>query len=346
MKILSIIVPSYNMEQYLPKCLGSLIVDDPELLQKLDVIVVNDGSTDRTSEIAHEFESRYPGVFRVIDKSNGNYGSCINAALPVVQGVYVKVLDADDWFDSKVFQRFLTFILKIDDAELVLSDYKMVDVFGSVLRECRCGFSTEAAFPVGEFLRTGSSLYMHAYTYKTSIFQGLHYKQCEGVSYSDWEWTLVPLVNVHCVRYFPSAVYMYLNGRAGQTTELVAVSKNWWMLGEVALDCLFQIQNFLVRVETNVCEMILEKIQKRIELTYRAGIFDVAPSDAGYLRDFDCRLKNLSLDVYNRCENIPYSRFVPYRFVKSWRQDMLISHIMIPVCKVSTAMANIMRRFI
>ena len=85
-KTLTIIVPSYNMEAYLPKCLGCLVIDDKELLQKLDIIVVNDGSKDRTSEIAHEFESRFPGVFRVIDKTNGHYGSCINAALPHVSG--------------------------------------------------------------------------------------------------------------------------------------------------------------------------------------------------------------------------------------------------------------------
>ena len=73
-KLLSIIVPSYNMGAYLPKCLGSLIIEDKELLQKLDIIVVNDGSKDRTSEIANEFEAKYPGVFRVIDKANGHYG--------------------------------------------------------------------------------------------------------------------------------------------------------------------------------------------------------------------------------------------------------------------------------
>ena len=72
-KILSIIVPSYNMEKYLPKCLGSLVVA-PELMERLEVFVVNDGSKDRTSEIAHEFASKWPNTFRVVDKSNGHYG--------------------------------------------------------------------------------------------------------------------------------------------------------------------------------------------------------------------------------------------------------------------------------
>ena len=109
-KILSIIVPSYDMEAYLPKCLGSLVVDDRELLQKLDVIVVNDGSKDRTSEIAHEFEANYRGVFRVIDKDNGHYGSCINAGLAVAAGTFVKVLDADDYYLTDNFKEYLSLV--------------------------------------------------------------------------------------------------------------------------------------------------------------------------------------------------------------------------------------------
>ena len=94
-KLLTVIVPSYNMEKYLLKCLGSLIVA-PELMERIEVIVVNDGSTDRTSEIAHSFEVKFPGVFRVIDKENGHYGSCVNAGLKMASGVFAKILDADD----------------------------------------------------------------------------------------------------------------------------------------------------------------------------------------------------------------------------------------------------------
>ena len=90
-KILSIIVPSYNMEAFLDRSLSSLIVGTP-LMERLEVLVVNDGSKDRTSEIAHGYESRIPGTFRVIDKANGHYGSCVNAALAVAEGTYVKVL--------------------------------------------------------------------------------------------------------------------------------------------------------------------------------------------------------------------------------------------------------------
>ena len=82
-KQISIIIPTYNMEAYIGKCLDSLLI--PEFDQ-VEVLVVNDGSKDRSSEIAHRYADRYPDSIRVIDKPNGNYCSCINAALPQCTG--------------------------------------------------------------------------------------------------------------------------------------------------------------------------------------------------------------------------------------------------------------------
>ena len=99
MKALTIIVPSCNMEKYLAKCCESMVVAS-ELMERLEVLVVNDGSTDKTSEIGHSFERWYSGTFRVIDKENGHYGSCVNRGLAEAKGEFVKLLDADDTFDT------------------------------------------------------------------------------------------------------------------------------------------------------------------------------------------------------------------------------------------------------
>ena len=116
-KVLSLIIPTYNMEKYLKKCLDSLIVENMDLLE---VLVVNDGSKDNSSKIAHEYEEKYPNTFRVIDKENGNYGSCINRGLAEAKGKYVKVLDADDCFDVNNFNKYLSF-LQENDVDLVLN---------------------------------------------------------------------------------------------------------------------------------------------------------------------------------------------------------------------------------
>ena len=104
-KILSIIIPTYNMEKYLPKCLDSLI-SAKEVLCKMEILIINDGSKDASSRIAHEYQSRYPDSIIVIDKENGNYGSCVNRGLKEATGKYIKVLDADDWFLTQNLKRY------------------------------------------------------------------------------------------------------------------------------------------------------------------------------------------------------------------------------------------------
>ena len=118
-KLLTIIVPSYNMERYLEKCLTSLGIEQlsheasesyGNYAEALEVIIVNDGSKDRTSEIAHEFAEKYPGCVKVIDKQNGHYGSCINVGVVAARGKYVKILEADDSYDTKNFCQFVEYI--------------------------------------------------------------------------------------------------------------------------------------------------------------------------------------------------------------------------------------------
>ena len=110
MKLLSVIIPAYNMEAFLPQCVESIIRTTSRTL--VEVVIVNDGSEDKTLRIAQQFVDKYPDTVRLIDKENGNYGSTINAALPVVQGEYVKILDADDRFEGSLLASFLTFLQK------------------------------------------------------------------------------------------------------------------------------------------------------------------------------------------------------------------------------------------
>lgn len=108
-KTLSVIIPTYNVERYLHKCLSSLIVSDEKLFNCLEVIVIIDGATDNSSQIAHSYENDYPEVFKVIDKQNGNYGSCINRGIKEANGKYIKILDADDSLETSVLSQYITF---------------------------------------------------------------------------------------------------------------------------------------------------------------------------------------------------------------------------------------------
>ena len=239
-KLLSIIVPSYNMEKYLPNGLGSLVVPDAELLQSLDVIVVNDGSKDRTSEIAHGFEAKYPGVFRVLDKSNGNYGSCINAALPLAVGRFVKILDADDSYDTAAFERYLRALAAMPaSTDVAFNDWVQVDESGLVTETTTYPFPTDEAFGIETILVCGKFVPMHAVAYRTDLLREIGYRQTEGISYTDTEWAILPIAFARDFRYIPESVYRYLFGRAGQTMEKKTRVRGAWMHDRI-LEKLFQ----------------------------------------------------------------------------------------------------------
>ena len=207
-KILTIVIPTYNMQDYLRRCLDSLIVPE-EQMKQLEVLVVNDGSKDNSSAIAHEYQDKYPGTFRVIDKENGNYGSCVNRGLKEATGKYIKILDADDWFDTEALASFLN-LLNNCKADVVLTDFS-----------CYYSNHTETVrmyvkhknqlLSFSEGMNESShqliNIQMHAVCYKTSCFDNLHYHQTEGISYTDQEWVLLPWVNVLSLIYIPLSLY-------------------------------------------------------------------------------------------------------------------------------------------
>ncbi|MDE6130043.1 MAG: glycosyltransferase, partial [Muribaculaceae bacterium] len=207
-KQISIIIPTYNMEKYIGKCLDSLLI--PEFDQ-VEVLVVNDGSKDRSSEIAHSYADRYPGSIRVIDKPNGNYGSCINAALPLATGRYVKVLDADDTFDTETFSKFVALIENVDD-DMLITPFVDVDEEGVITRrdtENYYNVNLYSTYAFEEIKDSALALYptMHRLTYKRSLFDRLDYRQTEGISYTDTEWSMLPMAYIDTIRF--TDIYLY-----------------------------------------------------------------------------------------------------------------------------------------
>ena len=103
-KVLTISIAAYNVEKYLDNTLNSLICNK---MDKLEVIIQNDGSKDSTCEVAKKYVEKYPNVFILNDKKNGGYGSTINASLKMAKGKYFKQLDGDDWFDTSNLDSFI-----------------------------------------------------------------------------------------------------------------------------------------------------------------------------------------------------------------------------------------------
>ena len=123
-KILTITIPSYNVEAYLEDCLESFV--NSEVMDDIEVLIVNDGSSDRTEEIARRYESKYPNTYRLINKENGGHGSTINTGAAEAKGKYFKVVDGDDWVDTRSFIHLVKVLKKID-ADIVASNYTWIN---------------------------------------------------------------------------------------------------------------------------------------------------------------------------------------------------------------------------
>ena len=111
-KMLTVSVAAYNVASFLRETLESCVI--PEVLDDLEVIVVNDGSTDETARIAEEYQKRYPLTFRLINKENGGYGTTVNRSIEEAKGKYFKLLDGDDRFNQKGLRQLVEFLRQTD----------------------------------------------------------------------------------------------------------------------------------------------------------------------------------------------------------------------------------------
>lgn len=327
-KLLSVIVPSYNMEEYLPKCLGSLIVPDVEMLNRLDVIVVNDGSRDRTSEIAHDFERRYPGVFRVIDKPNGNYGSCINAALPLLTGWFVKILDADDHFDEDGFPDYLESLksemaLGDESADMVATDFLCVERNGRIQKRGKFPLRPGRGHVLPDSAKTYFQFGLHSVTYRTSIVRSINYRQTEGISYTDMEWVVEPMTKVRCFSYCPVVVARHLIGREGQTTESAkTIARHYSDFELIASNLTSRYAQKLEECVSTEARLYYKGMVGQIVTNlYESGLFGYYGNRVSVnLREFD-RLLRLDPSLFEMTENAKvWCKTFPFRLIHAYRR--------------------------
>lgn len=313
-KILSIIIPTYNMEEYLKRCLESLVLPVQSLMNSLEVLVIIDGATDNSSSIAHQYQDKYPETFRVFDKENGNYGSCINRGLKEATGKYIRILDADDSFNKENFARFLQILSSID-ADLILSDYNLVDNKGNILERRSFDLETMITTDIVKVLKPVSELEMHAITYRRQILLDINYYQTEGISYTDTEWAFIPLMAVNTVCYVNLQIYNYLVGRPGQTMDISVLRKSMPQMMTVYKRLMQIYKSSHLDAHKNSI-LFDHRIDGFVERTYGQTLYNKV-LDKNELKRLDDMVKKYKPVLYEALENLN-DGYVWY--VKQWRR--------------------------
>ena len=279
-KELSIIIPSYNMAQLLPRCLDSLLQSGAG--EAFEAIVVNDGSKDDTLQVALKYQDSNPRCIRVLDKPNGNYGSTINAALPQARGKYVKILDADDWFAPEALAKFVK-ELSGTDADMVVTHFTQIHPKGvkELAKYNLYGkepYEYGRTYPLDEVLSGGYIRFflMHSLTYKTQMLRDNGYRQTEGCSYTDLEWDVYPLFYAKDIVFFDTNLYQYNLDREGQTMDPKVLSRSLDQLGRVTDNILGFYENYPKEQLTPERKAFLDQFYRnRIRLMAKSYLLDL-----------------------------------------------------------------------
>lgn len=304
------------MEKYLHKCLSSLIVS-AENMEKMEVLIINDGSKDSSSEIGHEYELRHPQTFRVIDKENGNYGSCINRGLKEATGKYVKVLDADDYYNTNYLDIYLNLIQNLD-VDMILNDVQLVDADNRTVEEWNLPCEENVIKPWGEICNNVFPQ-MHEVAFKKENLLKINYYQTEGISYTDQQWVFAPISTIKSYYYIPQKIYIYLVGREGQTMDKEVRMKSLSQRTKVLFDMvkLYEEGNY----DMNGSKWMLNKLKENTYSLFKDVIVDSKDDRNFELIELDKNIKDKCPVFYNQSiDSFILSKSFRFNYGSYWRK--------------------------
>ena len=227
MKTVTFLVPCYNVEECVKRCIDSMLVKD--VLDDIEILLVNDGSNDNTLEVLRQFETKYPSVVRVIDKENGGWGTAINLGIREAQGKYIKEVDADDWVSSENLIEYVAF-LKSNEIDYIATDY--TEYFKAEDKYTRHSYHKEIynnPMSLNDFWESHSNAWdfpIHAITYRTQMLHDCNLKVGDRY-YGDIEYNLYPLPHVQTICILPINVTVYFRGSDEQSTSTAGYAKHY-----------------------------------------------------------------------------------------------------------------------
>jgi glycosyltransferase involved in cell wall biosynthesis len=256
----------------------------------------------------------------VIDKENGHYGSCINAALPVAKGKYVKVLDADDWFDPEGFGYLVDKLQSLDN-DLVITNYTKRYVSESTqIRYCSHDYMVGCDV-LTSFSSMLPNLSMHAVAYRMKLLRKMNYKQSEGVHHSDVEWFFCPLFFVKTLAFVNADVYQHFLARVGQSSDPAVFKKNLSHRQVVALRILeyyFTVNRDSLSKQTDA--YLFRLMKEFIASIYKSYLWqsdnDFVPNT---LESFDQAIREINEPFYNSLLEEVVHRWIPIHYIRYWR---------------------------
>ena len=230
MKLLTVAIPCYNSQDYMEKCIDSLLIGGEDV----EIIIVDDGSKDMTPEIADSYAKKHPEIVRAIHQENGGHGEAVNTGIRNAQGIFFKVVDSDDWVDAEAYQKILATLRELvgngSQLDMLISNFvyekegakhkKVMKYTSAIPKEKLFTWKDVRHFSKGQYIL------MHSVIYRTQLLRDCGLELPKHTFYVDNLFVYVPLPYVKNMYYLDVDFYRYYIGREDQSVnESVMINK-------------------------------------------------------------------------------------------------------------------------
>ncbi|MEG0962625.1 MAG: glycosyltransferase [Lachnospiraceae bacterium] len=316
MKLLSVAIPCYNSQDYMEHCIETLLTGGEDV----EILIVDDGSKDRTAEIADNYAEKFPTIVKVIHQENGGHGEAVNAGIRNATGLYFKVVDSDDWVDEDAYKKILEKLKELSGGcktlDMLISNFvyekegvthkKVMKYTGILPEEEIFGWDKAKHF------RKGKYILMHSVIYRTQLLRECGLELPKHTFYVDNLFVYVPLPYVKNMYYLNVDFYRYFIGREDQSVNesvmikridqqikvnkiMVEMVDIWKLPNRKLRKYMFNYLEIITVVSTIMCirSGTQENLEKKRELWK-------------YIKEFDIRLfYHLRKGIMGQTMNLP-----------------------------------------
>ncbi len=222
-KVITFVVPCYNSAAYIKRCVDSLLPGGEDV----EILIIDDGSTDDTARIADQYAEEHPENVRAIHKENGGHGSAINIGLAEATGKYFKVVDSDDWLEEEAYRQVLRHlkeaIAREEFEDLLICNYS----YNHLLQGSKKTVCYENVLPqqslfswqeIGHF-HPSQYMILHSMIYRTMLLKRIGITLPEHTFFVDNLLAYIPLPKVRRIYYLNVDLYQYFIGREDQSVN-------------------------------------------------------------------------------------------------------------------------------
>lgn len=327
-KILSVSIAAYNIEATLREVLNPFLMD--QVRERVDVMIVDDGSKDNTAQIALEYQNNYPDTFRLISKQNGGWGSTLNTGMRAARGKYFKQLDGDDYFSYENLPAYLDYLEKADSDIVHTPFVTYSDASGGILNVLNdfswrdyFSYPKERTLLLSECV--GIRPEMHNFAIKSKLLQENNITITEHCFYTDVEYGLKAFSVSTTISFYERPIYYYRLAFSGQSMGLGGIRKHYSENQKMLMGMLEYYKNEVT--EQWAKEMMFNRLSAVCDLMYRMYFaLKCTKTQKKELIEFDRILRENYSEFYRSVHARPVvilrkTKFFGYWLIGHWKMS-------------------------